>query len=195
MATLIEKLTEKQASYIKFLLKELDWDADLVAAWLNHHKADEISGLSKREAIKGISDLLYYLELLHSGAWDGMATGSQVSTIYAKWRAIDVDKGTINHLSEFLTKRWKVATPEELTCQQADKCIKAIAGMKAQNDRRAGKTTVLKRKTCCKYCGQKVMWVELKDGRRMAFDFNNRNEATGFHECKNRTIPGYGAGC
>jgi len=42
--------------------------------------------------------------------------------------------------------------------------------MIAQAEKRKGQTTVLKRRTHCNKCGTLIMWVELKDGRREAFD-------------------------
>lgn len=190
----METITEKQSNCIHTLLKQLGWTDYIYRSWLAaYYKVNSSSELEVDKASALIADLKMLLEQQEADRKPKPASFKQVAKIKYMWLDVDYSKGECGdkHLSVFLEKRFHVKKTEELTCKQADTCIRTIKAMQEQAKKREGQTTILHRRTVCKYCGLPIMWVQLADGRRMPFDFDSNDKATDFHGC---TDKGYGTG-
>lgn len=181
-STNLEMATPAQVKYLHQLYRSLGWNEDMYRTILNYNFGiTSTKYLTKRQAVNFIS-------MLHNAlnAIDDRATDKQVYLIRILWAEIDYSnmKEGDRHLNAFLLKHYHKTSLELLTKQECIKLIKQIKVMTSQARARAGKTTVLKRRTVCTLCGQLIMWVELKDGRRVAFDCDENHNATNFHECK-----------
>ncbi|MDR1756070.1 MAG: DUF1018 domain-containing protein [Culturomica sp.] len=182
--------TQKQNGRIHALFSDLGWNEFVYGSWLKAYYHVECPGdLTGGEASRLIRELSEILknQRRNQEAGDGerMITSKQETYLKTLWLGVDYSKGDSGdkHLSQFLLKRFRVRKAGDLTCRQAIACIAMIKSMIAQAEKRAGRTTVLDKKSRCRYCDALIMWVQLQDGRRMAFDFDDQNQATNFHEC------------
>lgn len=191
--------TSKQKGRIHALFGELGWNEFVYRNWLKaYYEAESTSELTTVQASALIKDLQGVLgnqkrnrEAEATGR-EKMITDKQATYLKTLWLEVDYSEGDSGdkHLSVFLEKRFRVKKAGDLTCRQAIACIAMVKAMICQAEKRAGKTTVLGKKSRCRYCGGLVMWVQLEDGRRMPFDFDENDKATRFHEC---TKQGYAA--
>jgi hypothetical protein len=179
----IEKATQKQVGFLHQLFEKLNWDETMYREILQYnYGVNSTTRLTKAEAVSFISKLMKIIDQL-----DDKITPKQEYMIHAEWMKIDYSKGEKGdeHLNAFLVRRFKKNTLKELTRLEATKLIKQIAAMSKQAAIRAKAEglVVLKKKFYCLFCGAEIMWVELKDKRRIAFDFDENFKATDFHEC------------
>ena len=188
-----EKATEKQVKDLHILYRKLYWGEETYRSMLNHnYGVDSTTDLTKAQAFAWISKLTKIIEQL-----DDRITDKQVYLVRELWNVIDYAKGKEGnvHLNVFLKKYYNKPVLALLTKQEGIKLIKQIGQMTKQAEERKGKTTVLRRRTKCVHCGKLIMWVQLKDGRREAFDCapstssggdSNKIEyvATDFHKCR-----------
>lgn len=178
----IKMVTPAQVKYIHVLCRQVNWDEELRREMLYHHyEKNSTSDLTQEEAS-------HFIVMLHNvlSTINPLVSDRQIYLIRKLWEEIDYANGEEGdmYLNKFLKKRYQRNRVEELTKQEAIKLIKQIKQMIKQANQRAGKTTVLKRKTQCVHCGAWIMWVQLKDGRREAFDCNDERNATNFHTCR-----------
>jgi hypothetical protein len=177
-----EKASEKQVKYLHVLYLKLNWDEDMYRSMLLHnYQVASTSDLNKAQAFSFITKLHIILE-----QFDDRITDKQVYLVRQLWKVIDYSEGREGdvHLNAFILKRFKKVSVTVLTKQEGIKLIKQIGQMTKQAEERRGKTTVLRRKTKCVHCGKLIMWVQLKDGRREAFDCDENNNPTDFHKCR-----------
>lgn len=184
----MEKITPVQNYAIYFLFAELGWNEVVQKCWLKaKFNVDRTEDLTTDQAVVLINSLWKEQDAIKRNREGGsqMISAKQITYLKSLWLDVDYSAGDCGnkHLSAFLDKRFKVKKVEELTCKQAIACIYMIKQLLSQSLAREGKTTVLNKKSHCRYCGRLVMWVELADGRRMPFDFDDNNKATDFHEC------------
>lgn len=192
--------TPKQDACIHELISELGWNEFIFWCWQKaYYNVDGTSDLSADQAMLLIKDLRRILvdqNRNKAAAEDGKKMITQKQAMYLKtlWLDVDYSRGDNGdkHLSAFLEKRFHVRKVNDLTCKQAIACIYMIKRLVAQDQKRSGKTTVLEKKSKCRYCGNPIMWVQLTDGRRVPFDFDENNKATDFHECQ--VYKGHAAG-
>ena len=172
----------KQVKYIHVLYRQLHWHEDIYREHLyRNYGVDSTKDLTLNQAAAWITLLKEILKEMNP-----MVTDKQAWLIRDLWKQIDYSGGKEGdlHLNNFLTKYYKKNEVEELTKREAIKLIKQIKQMIKQAKEREGKTTVLKRRTRCTRCGEWIMWVQLKDGRREAFDCDENHNATNFHNCQ-----------
>lgn len=191
----ISMITPGQTQYLHGLYRALGWDEDTYRSMLNYNfGVNSTSDLKKYQAITWISVLQATVKAI-----DNTATEKQVWMARQLWLEIDYSEGKEGdkHLNAFIKKYYHKNRLEELTKQECIKFVKQVKTMIGQAKERAGKTTVLRRRSKCVKCGAWIMWVELKDGRRVAFDCkaspnpseggeeegNAKYVATNFHEC------------
>lgn len=187
--------TAKQRKCLCVLIRKLGWTDYIIENWFKgYYGTESPDNLDIEQASNAIQDLSGMLENQMPPGHPRKATNKQVCLIKYLWLDVDYSRGENGdkHLSAFLEKRFGVKTVYDLTCKQATVVIGMINRMIRQAKERESKTTVLKKKGKCKYCGQKIMWVQIEDGRRMPFDFDNNDKATDFHECI--AIKGHAAG-
>ena len=178
----IVKATAAQVKYLHVLYRTVGWDEEMYRDMLNYHFG-----------VRSSKDLTFsqatgYISLLQQiiKAMDNRITSKQMYLVHQLWAAIDYSGGKEGdtHLNAFLTKYYNKSTLAQLTKQEGIKLVKQIKQMTKQAEARKGHTTVLKRRTRCTGCGEWIMWVELKDGRREAFDCDEERKPTNFHECR-----------
>ncbi len=182
--------TQKQSVRIHALFGDLGWNEFVYRSWLDaYYGVKSSSDLTEEQAAGLIKELRIILNNQRrvsqaDGNGERMITEKQAIYLKTLWLDVDYSSGDSGdkHLSVFLERRFRVKKVSDLTCRQAIACIAMVKSMICQSEKRLGKTTVLKRRSRCRYCGQEIMWVELSDGRRMPFDFVN-DKATDFHEC------------
>lgn len=177
----VKMISPKQLQYLHVLFRNLHWNKDMYKDMLERNfNVSSTKDLTLGEANNCIALLQKILAEL-----DPSVTKKQAYTIRKLWAEIDYSGGKEGdtHLDKFLTKFYKKETVEELTKQEAIKVIRQIKQMTKQAEKRKGKTTVLKRRTQCANCGAWIMWVQLADGRREAFDCDEYRNATNFHTC------------
>lgn len=184
--------TQKQNVRIHALFCDLGWNEFVYRSWLDaYYGVRSSSELTEEQAAGLIKELGVILanqrknKREENEQGERMITERQATYLKTLWLDVDYSRGDCGdkHLSVFLEKRFRVKKVGELTCRQAIACIAMVKSMICQAEKRAGKTTVLNRKSRCRYCGEEIMWVELSDGRRMPFDFDSKDKATDFHEC------------
>ena len=171
-----------QIKYLHILYRQLNWMKDTYKDMLEHHfGVRSTKDLTLEEAASYITLLNEILSTINP-----MVTKKQAWLIRDLWKQIDYSNGEEGdlHLNKFLKKYYERRSVEALTKQEAIKLIKQIKQMIKQAKERKGKTTVLKRRTQCNHCGAWVMWVQLKDGRREAFDCDEDRNPTNFHNCR-----------
>ena len=180
------KATKGQIGYLHGLYSALGWDEDQYRFVLeNDYGVRSTKDLSFYEA----RELIGLLKAVVNGENSKKATFKQCRYIRFLWLPIDYSEGANAdaHLNAFIRRRFKKETVEDLTKYEAFRLIQTIKQMIKQADERAGKTTVLKRTTPCLYCQEEIMWVQLKSGERVPFDFTEKNGqlvATDFHNCR-----------
>ncbi len=197
----VDKATEKQVQYLHFLYRKLNWDEEMYRSMLQHnYGVDSTKDLTKLQAVAWINKLTSLVEQLNDHI-----TPKQMHLIRELWMVIDYAKGAEGdvYLNKFINKYYRKGILADLTKREAISLIKQIGQMTKQAEERRGKTTVLKRRTRCANCGKLIMWVQLKDERREAFDCapsastasrsaNGANSgtieyvATDFHKCYER---------
>ena len=182
METNVEKATHNQVKFLHGLYRQLGWDEEMYRSMLAHnYGVNSTVDLTKGQAFKWIATLTNIIN-----QFDDRITDKQVYLIRQLWKVIDYSEGREGdvHLNAFILNRFKKISVTVLTKQEGIKLIKQIGQMTKQAEERKGKTTVLKKKTHCKYCNALIMWVELSDRRREAFDCDEDGKATDFHKCK-----------
>ena len=184
----MEAITKRQGNFINKLVHDLGWTDFVYKNWLDaYYHVSDAQSLDKEKASNLIKDLEGILENQRTNS-DGEKAITKKQANYLKLLWLDVDYSAGNsgnkHLSVFLEKQYGVKTVYDLTRKQAISCISTVQELIKQAKKREGKTTVLDRKGICKYCHQPIMWVQLEDGRRVPFDFDNNDKATDFHECE-----------
>lgn len=182
METNVEKATQNQVKYLHGLYRTLCWDEEMYRSMLAHnYGVKSTADLTKRQANNFIVTLNNILKQL-----DDRITDKQVYLIRQLWKVIDYSEGREGdiHLNAFILKRFKKVSVTVLTKQEGIKLIKQIGQMTKQAEERKGKTTVLKKRTRCTHCNSWIMWVELSDRRREAFDCDEDGKATDFHKCR-----------
>ena len=182
----IVMISPAQLKYLHGLYRALGWDEEMYREMLRHHfGVRSTKDLSFHQATGYISLLQEVVK-----AMDVRITYKQMFLVRELWKVIDYSQGKEGdkHLNAFLNKYYNRPCLAQLTKGEAIKLIRQIKEMTKQAKARAGKTTVLKRRTQCTRCGQWIMWVELKDGRREAFDCDNDRNPTNFHECHENAI-------
>lgn len=180
----VDKATEGQVKYLHVLYRKLNWDEDMYRSMLLHnYQVASTKDLTKTQAIAWITKLTSLVEQLND-----RITPKQIYLIRELWRVIDYAKGAEGdvYLNKFIRKYYRKGVLADLTKHEAIRLIKQIGQMTKQAEARKGQTTVLKRRTRCANCGTWVMWVELKDGRREAFDCDQDKNPTDFHKCYGR---------
>ena len=178
----IEKATPGQVKYLHGLYRQLSWDEEMYRSMLAHnYGVNSTVDLTKGQAFKWIATLKDIINQL-----DDHITDKQVYLVRQLWKVIDYSEGREGdvHLNAFILKRFKKVSVTVLTKQEGIKLIKQIGQMTKQAEERKGKTTVLKKRTRCTHCNSWIMWVELSDRRREAFDCDDDGKATDFHKCK-----------
>ena len=188
-----EKATPKQVQFLHGLYRTLSWDEEMYRSMLDYNfGVNSTSDLTKQQAFKFITSLRKIIEQL-----DERVTDKQIYLIRKLWAVIDYSEGKEGdvHLNAFLKKYYNKIGLPGLTKQEGIKLIKQIGQMTKQAEARKGKTTILKKRTHCSRCGSLIMWVQLSDGRREAFDCEEqaipmqkngakvRYLATDFHKC------------
>lgn len=182
MKTAEQKATERQVNFLHVLYRKLNWDQEMYRSMLLHnYGVDSTKDLTKVQAFDWITKLTKVVEQL-----DDRITEKQMYLIRELWAVIDYAKGAEGdaYLNKFISKYHRKAVLSDLTKQEAIRLIKQIGQMAKQAEARKGHTTVLKRRTRCVHCGAWIMWVELKDGRREAFDCDEDRTPINFHECR-----------
>jgi hypothetical protein len=182
METNVEKATLPQVKYLHGLYRQLNWDEEMYRSMLHHnYGVKSTSDLTKGQAFNFIINLQKIVKQL-----DDRVSDKQVYLIRQLWKVIDYSDGKEGdvHLNVFLKKYYHKSTLPALTKQEGIKLIKQIGQMTKQAEARKGKTTVLKKRTHCTFCGELIMWVELSDRRREAFNCDQDGKATDFHKCK-----------
>lgn len=182
METNVEKATQNQVKYLHGLYRTLCWDEEMYRSMLAHnYGVNSTSDLTKKQANNFIVTLNNILKQL-----DDRITDKQVYLVRQLWKVIDYSEGREGdiHLNAFILKRFKKVSVTVLTKQEGIKLIKQIGQMTKQAEERKGKTTVLKKRTRCTHCNSWIMWVELSDRRREAFDCDDDGKATDFHKCR-----------
>ncbi len=177
--------TKPQIGYLHGLYSAMGWDEEQYRFVLSDYGVSSTKDLSSSQA----HHLIQFLSAIVEGEQSVKATHKQCAYIRGLWAEIDYSKGENGevHLNAFLLKRFGKNSVEELTRHEAIKMVKMVKKMTKQAKARAGKTTVLKKTNWCKYCGSEIMWVQLKSGERVPFDFviaNGQLTATKFHNCK-----------
>ena len=181
METNIDKATEKQVKLLHILYQKLSWDEETYRSMLYHNFGiTSHSELTKANAFKWISKLTIVI-----GQFDDRINQKQMYLIRELWKVIDYAKGEEGdvYLNKLIVKFYRKPSLADLTKQEAIRLVKQIGQMTKQAEERKGKTTVLRRRTKCVHCGQLIMWVQLKDERREAFDCDANNNPTDFHKC------------
>lgn len=179
-----EKATEKQVKYLHILYSKLRWDEDMYRSMLMYnYSVTSSKDLTKDQAFAFITKLNILVEKM-----DLMASKKQIFLIKKLWAPVDYSQGQDGdtHLIAFVKRFYKVEKLEDLTKQEAIKLIKQIGELTKQAEERKGKTSVLRRRCRCSHCGSWIMWVQLSDGRREAFDCDENKNATDFHKCYGR---------
>ena len=179
--------TKAQVQFLHGLYRRLNWDEDTYRAVL-----DEQYGVESTLAldIAQANELIQLLRNAITGLDYDRATPKQITLIRHEWLEIDYSNGQQGdlHLNAFLQKRFKKGSVEQLSKQEAIKFLNMIHAMQKQAKAREGKTTVINKLASCVYCFTPIMWVQLKNGERVAFDVIKRigkdYEATQFHKCK-----------
>lgn len=177
----INKATEAQVKYLHVLYRKLNWDKEMYRSMLLYkYQITSTTELSKDQAIDFITKLQTILEQM-----DERVSSKQLFLIRKLWTPIDYSHGEDGdvHLLAFVKKFFRKNKLEDLTKKEGITLIKQIGQMTKQAEERKGKTTVLRRKTKCVHCNQLIMWVQLKDERREAFDCDENNNPTDFHKC------------
>ena len=175
------KASEAQVKYLHVLYRKLNWDEEMYRSMLMHNfRVASTTELTKDQAIGFITSLHKILE-----QFNDRVSSKQLFLIRKVWVPIDYSHGEDGdvHLLAFVKKFFKKDKLEDLTKKEGITLIKQIGQMTKQAEERKGKTTVLRRKTKCVHCGQLIMWVQLKDERREAFDCDENNNPTDFHKC------------
>lgn len=178
----IVRASAAQVKYLHVLYRTVGWDEAMYREMLQaNYAVRSTTDLTFEEASRFISLLHQVVKVM-----DNRITEKQVHLVRKLWAAIDYSGGKEGdaHLNAFVARYYKVARVQGLTRQDGIKLIKQIKQMTKQAEARKGQTTVLKRRTRCTHCGQWIMWVELKDGRREAFDCDDDRNPTNFHECR-----------
>jgi len=182
-ATSKQPATGGQVKYLHSLYRSLGWDEETYRyALMQDYNVSSTKDLSFHQA----SELIGLLKAFVASHAPDPATPKQCGLIRHLWADIDYSKGANGdlHLNAFIQRRFRRGTVEDLDKSQAVKLIAMIKSMTRQAAARAGHTTVLKRRTRCLGCQEVIMWVELKDGRRLAFDIGKDDLPSDFHECK-----------
>lgn len=180
----VDKASEKQVKYLHVLYRKLNWDEETYRSMLDYNfGVKSSSDLTKGQAFSFISKLQIIIEQL-----DDRVTDKQAYLVRQLWKVIDYAKGADGdvYLNKFILKFYRKNGLRDLTKGEAVKLIKLIGQMTKQAESRKGKTTVLRKRTKCVHCGQLIMWVQLKDDRREAFDCDENNNPTDFHKCHER---------
>jgi hypothetical protein len=176
-----EKATEKQVKYLHILYSKLHWDEDMYRSMLLYNfQVTSSKDLTKDQAFAFITSLNILIEKMEL-----YASSKQIFLIKKLWAPVDYSQGQDGdtHLLAFVKRFYKVDKLEQLTKAEAIKLIKQIGELTKQAETRKGKTTVLRRRCKCSHCGSWIMWVQLSDGRREAFDCDHNKNATDFHKC------------
>lgn len=176
------KASPAQVKYLHGLYRAVGWDKEYKYILKNDFGVNSTKDLTLTQA----HELIGLLKILVQGEQEQKATYKQITYIRSQWLPIDFSKGEQGdcHLNAFILKRFKKEKVDFLTKQEAIKLINMIKIMTKQATERKGKTTVMKRRTRCVNCGSWIMWVELKNGRREAFDCDEDRKPTNFHNCK-----------
>jgi hypothetical protein len=164
-------VTPEQVKHLHMLYRSLSWTEDIYRDVLKQNfGVRSTSDLTKKQAIVFISRLLVVIE--QTAPVQPLATAKQQWLVRNMWTKIDYSGGEEGdiHLNRFLEKYYHKTELKQITKQECIKLIRQIKAMTKQAEARKGKTVVLKKTTPCIYCGQEIMWVQLKDGRRVAFD-------------------------
>ena len=179
--------TAKQVTYLHGLYRALGWDREQYQfVLMNDYGVESTKDLSISQAF----ELIKLLKNITKADEIERITPKQLTLIRANWLVIDYSKGEKgdDHLNAFVQKRFKKASIDRLSRQEATKAIKMIAQMTKQAEERKGKTTVLKKLASCIYCHTTIMWVQLQNEERVCFDVVKKPggdyEATNFHNCK-----------
>lgn len=193
----MKKCTSKQLEIIYTLFRELGWNDFIYGCWLkSYYQVNRAEDLAASQAVILIKSLQNIQADQKRNREGGVTMISTRQSTYLKslWLDVDYSAGDSGdkHLSAFLDKRFKVKKVCDLTCKQAIACIYMIKRLISQSQVRKGKTTILNKKSHCRYCGKLILWVQLADGRRMPFDFDGNDKATDFHEC-DKINKGYAA--
>jgi hypothetical protein len=176
------KATPGQVKYLHVLYRKLYWDEETYRSMLNNnYGVDSTSDLTKAQAFNWIAKLTKVI-----AQFDDRVTDKQIYLIRDLWKVIDYAKGEEGdvYLNKFIVKFYRKPSLIDLTKQEAIRLVKQIGQMTKQAEERKGKTTVLRRRTKCVHCGKLIMWVQLKDERREAFDCDEANNPTDFHKCR-----------
>lgn len=176
-----EKASEKQVKYLHILYRKLNWDEEMYRSMLHHnYGVDSTTDLTKAQAFAWITKLTIIVEQL-----DDRINQKQMYLIRQLWKVIDYANGEEGdvYLNKYIVKFYRKPSLADLTKQEAIRLVKQIGQMTKQAEERKGKTTVLRRRTKCVHCGKLIMWVQLKDERREAFDCDTTNNPTDFHKC------------
>jgi hypothetical protein len=181
--------TPSQKQYIHGLYRACGWD-DEQYRWMlmNDYGVESSSELTISQA----HELIGLLQMVVKGENMDKATMKQITLIRCEWKEVDYSNGENGdvHLNAFIQKKFKKRAVENLSRLEAIKLINMIKFLKKQAKEREGKTVVINKLAACVYCGSPIMWVQLKDGKRVAFNCIKKPgrdyEAVSFHECKNR---------